>query len=297
MSSKVSFDLNTVNIDNIEDYKNLQNAFKDFRNKAELLKTMILANPFPMIVLDTDGYLILSNDSSMELFGSNFLAENYGFLDNFIMKKFNIYKYFAEVKNGKTIKLPVFCYKIDNTNTKWVESVLCPILDNNNKIEYYLFMFADISREIKLKKENNKLKKEINEIQITINNLKSILKDEKEKIKQNTLFEIKHDLLDKISGISDKNETETMKIIKKIEKSISNMSIGLYDNLISQEYGLTPTEIKICRLIRSGLSGKETASELNIMYSTLHSHIKNIRKKLKLTGSGRNLQKYLMELS
>ena len=85
-------------------------------------------------------------------------------------------------------------------------------------------------------------------------------------------------------------------IVKAVENCISKISGGLYENLISPEYDLTASELRICGFLKSGLSGKETAAELNICYSTLHSHIKNIRKKLKLTGSSKNLQKYLMEL-
>jgi DNA-binding CsgD family transcriptional regulator/PAS domain-containing protein len=296
MSSLEPDHLYPVKFDDLSDYNILQKTFKSIKDKAELLQTIILANPFPMIVLDLEGCPIFANDSSMEIFGREFLSEDYNFLDDFIIKEFKIYRYYPEIKKGKTIKLPVFRYDKDNENPKWIESVLCPILDYSNKIEFYLFMFADITKKVNLRKENEELKTEIFETEITIKRLSLILQDERQNIKNKVLHDLKENILNQFL-LLNKNETNVKTADKAIQKILFSNMKGLYDSLISPEFGLTPAEIRICGLIRNGLSGKEAAARLNVRYSTIHTHIKSIRKKLCLTGTGKNLQKYLMELS
>jgi len=56
---------------------------------------------------------------------------------------------------------------------------------------------------------------------------------------------------------------------------------------------LTPSEIQICNMIKSGLSTKEITSLRGLSDSTLHRHRENIRKKLKLTNKNINLTTYL----
>lgn len=57
---------------------------------------------------------------------------------------------------------------------------------------------------------------------------------------------------------------------------------------------LTPTELRICDLIRKGLASKEIASMLHISANTVNRHRENIRKKLGLANTGENLTRFLL---
>lgn len=56
---------------------------------------------------------------------------------------------------------------------------------------------------------------------------------------------------------------------------------------------LTPTEMRVADLIRSGRNCKDIASLLNISIDTVSFHRKNIRRKLGITSKRINLQSYL----
>ncbi len=56
---------------------------------------------------------------------------------------------------------------------------------------------------------------------------------------------------------------------------------------------LSPTEIQIANLIREGRSSKEIAARLRLSPRTVHTHRYNIRKKLNLSGGGKNLRAHL----
>ncbi len=59
---------------------------------------------------------------------------------------------------------------------------------------------------------------------------------------------------------------------------------------------LTPTELRICRLIRQGLSSKEMARMEDVSVETVETHRKNIRRKLKISNEHVNLATYLQSL-
>jgi FixJ family two-component response regulator len=57
---------------------------------------------------------------------------------------------------------------------------------------------------------------------------------------------------------------------------------------------LSPTELRVASLIKSGMSTDDIAEHLFISASTVRKHRKNIRKKLRLNNSSYNLRNYLM---
>jgi DNA-binding CsgD family transcriptional regulator len=69
------------------------------------------------------------------------------------------------------------------------------------------------------------------------------------------------------------------------------------DNLTSDasinDSGLTYTENQVCELIKIGFSTKEIAEKLNVSIDTVHTHRKNIRKKLGLSDKNINLYSYI----
>ncbi len=67
---------------------------------------------------------------------------------------------------------------------------------------------------------------------------------------------------------------------------------------ISQKYrSLTPTEIQICNLIRSGMRTKEIAEMRNISPATISRHRERIRRKLGIAGKDVNLVTHLQMIS
>lgn len=68
-------------------------------------------------------------------------------------------------------------------------------------------------------------------------------------------------------------------------------------NLTQRFLGLTPTEIQVANMIRSGLSTKEIARLRNLSSHTVSRHRENIRRKLGLAGHGTNLVSYLESFS
>jgi DNA-binding CsgD family transcriptional regulator len=82
-------------------------------------------------------------------------------------------------------------------------------------------------------------------------------------------------------------------LIKSLEFNLTNMFSSFGFNIIKDGHLLTPREMRICEMIRSGLSSKQIAKVMEISPQTVLVHRKNIRRKLALGQSRQNLASFL----
>jgi PAS domain S-box-containing protein len=82
-------------------------------------------------------------------------------------------------------------------------------------------------------------------------------------------------------------------LLQSLEFSLGNVFSSFGLNIVKDALLLTPKEMRICEMIRSGLSSKQIAKVLNISPQTVLVHRKNIRKKLSLSKSRSNLTSFL----
>jgi len=75
-------------------------------------------------------------------------------------------------------------------------------------------------------------------------------------------------------------------------RNVENLSLD-FTGGISSAQPLSAGEMRIAAMIKSGMTSEEIARHLNISLSTVKTHRKNIRRKLKLTNSGTNHQVYM----
>ena len=94
------------------------------------------------------------------------------------------------------------------------------------------------------------------------------------------------------SRLSDKQRTLTEVIDGNLREIIS----PFLRNLSSLSMVLTPQELEVAHLVRSGRSSQEIADVLGISKSGVDFHRKKLRQKLKLTNSSTNLRSYLLSL-
>ncbi len=84
-------------------------------------------------------------------------------------------------------------------------------------------------------------------------------------------------------------------LLKSLDFNLANMFSTFGTNLVEAGQTMTPSEIRICEMIRSGLTSKQIARVVGISSQTVLVHRKNIRKKLGLSNSKMNLVSYLRD--
>ncbi len=85
--------------------------------------------------------------------------------------------------------------------------------------------------------------------------------------------------------------------MKVLELSLKDITSPFADRLSSVFLNLTSKETEVARLVKEGKSTKEIAVLLNSTVRAIEFHRDNIRKKLGLNKSDRNLRSFLMSLS
>ncbi|MGL1935349.1 MAG: LuxR C-terminal-related transcriptional regulator, partial [Fibrobacterales bacterium] len=86
-------------------------------------------------------------------------------------------------------------------------------------------------------------------------------------------------------------------IIENIESLATTLSGVEQPNMEDAFLALTTNELSVVRSIQLGFSSKEIALKMNTSYGAVESSRKNIRKKLGLQHSSKNLKTFLMSCS
>lgn len=103
-----------------------------------------------------------------------------------------------------------------------------------------------------------------------------------------------HPYLKKL-GKKSKNR-ETLALVAILENHLKAIVSPFCRHLTSSAINLTPAELNVANMVKSGQSTRQIADALNLAYKTVETHRLNIRRKLGLTGKGRNLRTCLMAM-
>jgi PAS domain S-box-containing protein len=138
-----------------------------------------------------------------------------------------------------------------------------------------------------LKIYSESLEKANEALKLIIGGIEEQKKDVETRITQNLNLTVKP-LLDQLK--SQQLPDAAAFLLQSMEFNLSNMFSSFR---LKVGHSLTPKEMRICEMIRSGLSSKQIAKVLNISPQTVLVHRKNVRKKLSLAKSRSNLASFL----
>ena len=86
-------------------------------------------------------------------------------------------------------------------------------------------------------------------------------------------------------------------LIDIIDSNLQDIVSPLLQRLVNAKIILTPQEIQVAALVKEGKSSKEIADILTVSETTVSFHRKNLRKKLGLDNSRKNLRAHLLSMS
>ncbi len=85
-------------------------------------------------------------------------------------------------------------------------------------------------------------------------------------------------------------------VIEIIEERLNEIAAPFLNRLTTLYQQLTPQEIKVATMVREGRSSAEIAEVLLVSTAAVDFHRKQIRRKMGMTGTGRNLRSSLLAL-
>lgn len=251
-----------------------------------------------------DHFVSLSGYSRSELIGQNHRIVNSGHHDPSFF-----HNLWLTIASGKSWNGAI-CNKKKTGELYWVQTTIVPFLDENKKIERYVSLRTEITKQkiaenaaIKAKEKlaqyANILKLEqeaLNRKNIALMEL--IQSFDKEKLDQKAQFRSQLDqiIFPLVQQMKAHFTNEKNRYIDILERSIEDLVESLGTEGLEKLKVLSPMELQVANALKKGMSSKEIANFHNISSRTVSKHCENIRKKLDLTRKKVNLQTFLQSL-
>lgn len=151
------------------------------------------------------------------------------------------------------------------------------------------------SREITIANRTRDLEDANTALRVLLENVET----SKNEVEAQILRQIKGLVLPHISKLRhlDAEHDLQSSYLELIEANLKNITSSLSSKMAETVEILTPTEVEIAQMVLLGRSTKEIANTLSRGTSTVDFHRNNIRQKLGLRDSRKNLRQHLMSLS
>jgi DNA-binding CsgD family transcriptional regulator len=153
-----------------------------------------------------------------------------------------------------------------------------------------------ISAEQELRELNKQLTVERKALQEANAALRAVLQrieEEKMDIKKSVQANVEKILMPILHALSLELPRGQRKYVEILRTNLEEITSPFINYLSRRFLSLTPTEIKICNLIRNGMRTKEIAQIQGVSLATINRHREHIRRKLDIINRDINLATYL----
>ena len=119
------------------------------------------------------------------------------------------------------------------------------------------------------------------------------IEEEKKGIHKNIQANVEKILMPIVSALSAELPKVQRKYVELLRTNLEEIAAPFISQLSHRHQSLTPTEVKICNMIKTGMRTKEIAEIQGVSIATINRHREHIRRKLKIANSEVNLTTYL----
>ncbi|MBL7076102.1 MAG: helix-turn-helix transcriptional regulator [Kiritimatiellae bacterium] len=148
----------------------------------------------------------------------------------------------------------------------------------------------DVERE--LQETNRQLeveRKALAESNIALRGVLARIEDEKRDIARDVQTNVERILMPIIHALMLRIPTSDRKYVELLRDNLEDL-VSPFVNQLTQRYAsLTPTEVRICDMIRRGMQTKDIAALRGVSAATISRHREHIRRKLGVTNTTTNL--------
>jgi len=160
--------------------------------------------------------------------------------------------------------------------------------------QFWPVIVRDITEQRALEDGLREEKQQSEEMNVTLRNVLKSIERDRQDAEQNLSHRIRSSLLPGLEKVrKERNEEVRSSYLNMLKDQLVSLTNGFEKELDGDLLKLSKTELKICRFIKSGLTGKEICEAMNLSFETIQTHRKNIRKKLGLSGKTVNLHTFL----
>lgn len=165
-------------------------------------------------------------------------------------------------------------------------------LDNQ---KFWPVIVRDTSEQLALESTLRDEKLQTEEMNVTLRNVLKSIESDRQQFEQNLTHRIRTGLLPGLEKVRHEKDDQVNTIyLDLIKAQLIALTTDFETELDADLLKLSKGELKICRFIKAGLTGKEICDAMNLSFETIQTHRKNIRKKLCLRGKDVNLHTFLI---
>ncbi len=296
-------------IETIQDITEQREAEKNLR-ASEARYHQLFDSANDSIFVLKDGILVDCNQKAMELFNdSRKKMIGRSPIDFSPQTQPNGQSSMEEIRkreeNARQGMLQIFEWRFLRRDGSWFDAEISLTHFLINTSSHTLAIVRDITERKKMILALQEREKELDEKSRYLEKVNQALKAsldhrevEKRAVEENMLVNLKRFVFPYIEEISHcRLDTDARAYLNIIETNLNDMVSRFSKSIFWKYLDLTPTEVHIADLIRSGKNSKDIAQMLGLSPSSVQWHRKNIREKLGLTNKKVNLQIYLTSLS
>jgi len=153
-----------------------------------------------------------------------------------------------------------------------------------------------IASDLELRETNRQLALEREALQESNTALRAVLariEQEKQEIHLDMRTNVDRILMPLLQALAIQLTPAQKKYAELIRNNLEDITSAFTSQLSHSYHSLTPTELAICNMIRSGMRTRDIAQMRSVSEATINRHRENIRKKLSLTNQDVNLATFL----
>ncbi len=154
-----------------------------------------------------------------------------------------------------------------------------------------------IAERYLLEEELSATREALHEAKAALRGIFSQINEERAEIGRSINANVEKVLLPQIRALANQVSSHQMECLTLLEKGMTELTSPFTHRLSRVCQNLTPTEIEICGMIRSGMSTKEVARLRHVAPATVFKQRESIRRKLSIVGNGVNLTAHLLAVT
>ena len=298
----------SVRVTIVHDIDKSKKMEEKLRESEAKYRQIFELSPEAIVVLDREGNILDVNERSHDWLGySPEEIVGKSFLDLPFLSTDGKSKVMAKLSlrmAGKEVAPYELGFYTKSGEKRVGRIVANPIQDENGEIIQNLAMISDITdrkqaeqalqeREIELKVRS----RDLEEVNAALKVLLKRREEDKIELAESVQINVKQLVLPYLEKLKKSNlEPHQMTLIGILESHCRDVVSPFINKLSSKFIKLTPTEIKLADLIKSGRTTKEAAELLGLSENTVQVHRHHIRSKLGLKHAKINLRSYLRSL-
>jgi len=262
-------------------------------NSKKMLDAIFRSVGKGIVLLDHEREIVKANQKASEIFGiplEVLVGTSFCTLtDNIGCREMD--ESMTNLIEGQRRNFEVTCRYVDGKT--FPSEIVMTRMDLNGQV-FWPVIVRDISEQRALENRLWQEKLQTEEMNVTLKNVLKTIEGDRRETEQKLADRVRSSLLPGIEKIrKETNPSVQSGYLDLLREQLVSLTAGTEAELDADLLKLSKTELKICRFVKAGLSGKEICDAMNLSFETVQTHRKNIRKKLGLSGKNVNLHTFL----